>query len=63
MNQKAGVAGKLHSEHQKLGVVLGGNNWKQVLLSFFLLGPAMNCTTLYTIPATMQLCALEWVFH
>ena len=42
---------KGRSEHQKLGVVLGGNNWKQVLL-FFFFGPATrNCTTLYTIPA------------
>ena len=44
------------SEHQKLGVVLGGNNWKHVLLSFFVVW-ARNYTTLYTIRALMQLCA------
>ena len=37
MNQKAGVACKRQSEHQKLGVVLGGNNSKQV----FWFGPAI----------------------
>ena len=36
-----------------------GNNSKQVLLSFFVAW-ARNCATLYTIPAIMQLWALEW---
>ena len=36
--------------------VLGDNSWKQVLLSFFVVW-ARSCTTLYTIPASTQLCA------
>ena len=47
---------KGRSEHQKLGVVLGGNSWKQVLLSFFVVW-AGNYATLYkyTIPAILPL--------
>ena len=41
MNQKAGVASKRQECNQKLGVVLGGNNWKQVQLTFSLFGPAI----------------------